>query len=119
MLKPIVKLLVALNSNSRPGEIGFGIAAGVILALVPGGNLTWFALMLLFCLFKLNLPSMALTAAIGKLIVPAADPLLHRIGSAILLQPALEGFFTRLYNMPLVPFTNFNSTTLMGALAAG
>jgi uncharacterized protein (TIGR03546 family) len=41
------------------------------------------------------------------------------VGSAILTGAGLEGFFTTLYNLPLVPFTRFNNTVVMGALAAG
>ena len=119
MLKPVIRLIGALNSNSRPGEIGFGIGAGVLLGLIPGANLTWYALLIVFFILRINLPAMFLTLALVKLFVPAADPVLHALGRTVLTNPSLDTFFAGLYGMPLVPFTHFNSTTVMGGFIAG
>jgi hypothetical protein len=47
MIRGIAYLVVALNANTRPGEIAAGAACGVLLALIPGGNLLWIVLGLL------------------------------------------------------------------------
>ena len=43
-IKKIARLIVALNSNVSRGQIAAGMATGLLLALVPSGNLLWIAL---------------------------------------------------------------------------
>jgi len=44
------------------------------------------------------------------------DPLFDWIGHTLLFTPAFTPFFTSLYNMPIVPLTNFNNTVVLGSL---
>ena len=39
-----------------------------------------------------------------------------KIGYFILTLGSLKGFFTELYNMPIVPWTSFNNTVVMGGI---
>ncbi|HKK48945.1 MAG TPA: TIGR03546 family protein [Alkalispirochaeta sp.] len=115
----IARLIASLNANRRPGEIAAGIAMGVWLALLPVGNLLWVSLFVITVFLKLNLAIELLILAVLSPLAVLADGQLHLVGSAILTAEALEGFFTTLYNIPLVPFTRFNNTVVMGALVAG
>mgnify|MGYP001052309379 CR=1 FL=1 len=119
MVRWIATLVVAVNSNRRAGEVAAGIASGLLLALVPGGNLLWRVLFLLSFLLKLNLAAELLFLALFRLLVPLADGLLDPLGHFLLTLPALQEPFTALYNLPLVPLTRFNDTLVMGGLAAG
>ena len=119
MISFIAKLLVALNNNSRPSELASGIAFGFWLALLPGGNLMWIALFIIAFLLKHNLAALLLSLGLFRLITPLADPLLDKLGGLILEQPGLTDFFTGLYNTPLLPYTDFNNTVVMGGYLAG
>jgi uncharacterized protein (TIGR03546 family) len=47
----------------------------------------------------------------------ALDPLFHQFGLFLLTGvSALQGVWTSLYNAPLVPYTKFNNSVLMGSL---
>ncbi|MCB0347362.1 MAG: DUF2062 domain-containing protein, partial [Bdellovibrionales bacterium] len=37
------------------------------------------------------------------------------VGEMVLTAPSLQDLFTKLYNMPIVPFTRFNNTVVMGS----
>jgi len=119
MITFIAKIIVALNSNSRPSEMASAIAFGFWLALIPGGNLLWTLLFIIVFFLKLNLGSFLLTLALSRMFVPLLDSMLDLFGGLILQIPALEGFFTSFYNLPLVPYSLFNNTIVMGAFAAG
>lgn len=119
MISFIAKLFVALNSNSRPSELASGIAFGFWLALIPGGNLLWTALFIIAFLLKHNLAALLLSTGLFKIIIPLVDPLLDSFGAWILQIPALQDFFTSLYNIPLLPYSNFNNTIVMGGFTAG
>ncbi len=115
----IAKLVAALNSNRRPGEIAAGAAFGLLLALVPAGNLLWILLFAVTFFLKINLGIEMLVLAILKLFVFLLDGLLHSIGLAVLTAPPLFGWFTWLYNMPTLPFFRFQNTVVMGGFLVG
>jgi uncharacterized protein (TIGR03546 family) len=115
----IARIIASLNANQRPGEIAAGAAMGFLLAFMPAGNLLWIALFVLTVFLKLNLGIELLVLLLLRPLAPLADPLLHQVGEAILTSVGLEALFTTLYNLPLLPFTRFNNTVVMGALAAG
>ncbi len=100
-------------------EIGIAVGAGILMGLMPAGNALWVLLFAFFFILRIHLPSLILSAAIVKLAAPALDPLLHSLGSTVLKAPILEQPFASFYNTPLVPFTHYNSTTVMGSLISG
>jgi uncharacterized protein (TIGR03546 family) len=118
-IKLIAKLIAAVNSNSRPGEVAAGIAFGLLAALQPGWTIFRAVIILKAFFLKVNFAAVLLFLFLFSLLSPLADGLLDTLGASILTLPALQGFFTGLYNLPLVPYTRFNNTVVMGALAAG
>ena len=119
MISFIAKLFVALNNNSRPGELASGIAFGLLLAFVPAGNLLWFALFILAFFIKHNIAALLLSMGLFRLFIPIFDPLLDRIGGVILQISSFQNFFSVLYNIPLVSYSNFNNTVVMGGFLLG
>jgi uncharacterized protein (TIGR03546 family) len=115
----IAKLIAGLIANRRPGEVAAGVAFGLLLALIPPGNLLWPVLLVVTFFLKLNLGAELAALGIFRLIVPLADPLLDEIGYRIITSEALYPVLARLYDVPLVPFTRFNNTIVMGGLATG
>jgi uncharacterized protein (TIGR03546 family) len=119
MITLVAKFFAALNANSRPGEIGAGLACGVILALIPFGNLLWFLLFIVFFLLRLHVGTMLLVTALFKLFIGFTDPLLDTIGVWVLTHPGLYDGFTALYNIPFVPLTRFYNSLVTGGLLFG
>ena len=117
IIRFIARLIAILNSNTRPFEVGAGVAFGFALALVPGGNLLYWALFLVLFLVKVNLGLALVSLAVLRLVMPLADPLVEPLGYWILTRPGLDGLFTSLASTPIVPFTRFNDALVMGALA--
>lgn len=118
-IKLIARALTALNSNAKREQVAAGMACGVLLALVPAGNLVWLAIFALTLFVRLHYGMQMLTLAVCKLLVPLAAPALDALGWSILHVEALGGFFTALYGAPLAPLTRFNNTLVMGGLVAG
>jgi uncharacterized protein (TIGR03546 family) len=119
MLKPIAKLIAALNGNLKRSQIAAGFSWGVLLGLVPAGNFFWVVLFVISFFFKHHHASKVLVLAIIKLCINLINPLVDIVGWELLHVEALEPFFTTLYNMPFVPLTNFNNTLVAGGLAGG
>jgi uncharacterized protein (TIGR03546 family) len=119
MLKPIVKVIVALNGNLKKGQIAAGFSWGVLLGLVPAGNVFWILLFVVSFFFKHHHASKALVLAVIKLLMAFIAPAMDVLGWEILHIQALQPLFTDLYNMPFVPLTGFNNTLVAGGLAGG
>jgi uncharacterized protein (TIGR03546 family) len=117
LIKLIQSLFGALHSEGTPGQLAAGIALGSIMGLTPLVNLhnaiVFAAIMLLNVSFAGGMLGWALFVPIGFLL----DPLFDWIGHTLLFDVAfLTPFWTSLYNMPIVPLTNFNNTVVLGSL---
>ncbi len=116
MIPTIAKVFVALNSNTRPGEIAAGFAFGLSLVFIPGGNLLWVLIFAMTFFLKIHLGVMLFITLLAQPLALPLDPLFQRLGEAVLLHPLLQDFFTKLYNLPLIPWTHFHNTLVMGSL---
>jgi len=119
MLKQIAKFIVALNGNLGKAQIAAGFSWGLLLGLIPAGNVFWIALFVVSFFFRHHHVSKLLCLAILKLLTGLTAPLMDTVGWEILHIDALQPFFTTLYNMPFVPFTKFNNTLVAGGLTSG
>lgn len=119
IIKLIARLVVLLNSNSRAIEVGLGIALGLMLALLPAGNLLFFALLVVILLVKVNFGMSIVSFLLFRTIVPTLDPFLSEVGRWILLRPGLFGLFSRMEQILALRLTFFNDTLVMGAFVAG
>ena len=116
LLKLIQSLVGALHSEGTPGQLAAGIVLGSFLGLTPLMNIhnaVIFALLVLLNVsFAGGMLGWALFVPIGFLL----DPLFDWIGHGLLLAPSLRPMWTSLYNMPIMPLTNFNNTVVLGSL---
>ncbi len=117
LLKLIQSIFKALHSDGTPGQVAAGIALGAALGLTPlmnVHNLVVFALIVILNVsFGGGMLGWALFVPLGFLL----DPLFDVIGRSLLQSPALRPLWTDLSNTPLVPYTNFNNTIVLGSVA--
>jgi len=119
LFNAIAQLISALNSNVKKSQLAAGFSWGVLLGLIPAGNIFWIVLFFISFFFRHNHGSKILSFAIIKLLSPLIVHPIDGLGFEILTLEQLLPLFTAMYNMPFVPFTNFNNTLVMGGLAAG
>jgi uncharacterized protein (TIGR03546 family) len=119
MIKGIAKLILALNGNVSKTQIAAGFAWGILLGLIPAGNAFWIVLFLISFFFTHHHGGKIAALAIIKILYPIIAYPIDSIGWSVLHIDSLNKFFTKLYNMPFVPFTKFNNTLVMGGLVSG
>ncbi len=115
ILKQIFAFLKLLNSDTGTNQIASGIACGLILGFAPAFSLQTLLVILLLLFFRIQIGAATVFAFFFSLIAWALDPVAHAIGTVVLEMPALQGLFTEMYNMPIVPFTRFNNSIVMGS----
>jgi len=109
----------ALAGRDNPEQLAWAMALGVLLGVVPKGNLTAMLLVCLVLVLRVNHAMAAVTAVVVSIAAVLLDPFTHQLGSWVLEQPALQGFFTWSWQQPLVPWTDLNNTVVMGSLLFG
>jgi uncharacterized protein (TIGR03546 family) len=115
LLKLIQSIIKTLHSEGTPGQVAAGIAIGSVLGLTPLMNLHNLIIFSLVVLLNVSFGGAMLGWA---LLVPVGfllDPLFHATGLALLQSPALRPVWTAMTNTPLVPYTNFNNTVVLGS----
>lgn len=116
MLRTVAKFLRILNSDAEPGQISLGFAFAMIAGFTPLMSLHNLLVLLLVLFMRVNLSAFLLGLALFSALAFALDPLFHQIGLAVLTLPALEGFWTTLYNSTFWRLERFNNSIVMGSL---
>ncbi len=116
LIKILKKILTVLNSNATPAQIGWGVVLGSFIGLAPFFCLHKFIILLLIIFLNVNMGAAFLSVLVFSIVGALTDPLAHKIGYALLVNTnALTGLWTKLYNMPVVPFTKFYNTIITGS----
>ena len=117
VLKVLSSLLKILGSGTKPVEVAWGFGLGAILGLTGFHGLFPLVLILILCLFRVNLSAALLSWLLYGLAAQWLDPVFHTIGYKVLAGiPFFVPFWTWLYNLPAAPFFRFNNTVFMGGL---
>lgn len=117
-LKLLKQIIVIFQTDISPNQVAWGFALGAILGLVPNMFMK-LVLFIVIMMFRVNVSAAFLAWAVYEILSFALDPLFDVIGYQILSIGSLNAFYTWLYNLPVVPFTKFNNTVVMGSLIVG
>ncbi len=118
-LKPIRLALKALITEATPGQLALGFAMGILIGIVPKGNLIAIALGIILAVSRANLGVAAATILGCSFLSGYLDPLSDEVGWWVLSHPSLTDMWTNLYNRPVMPWTDFNNSIVMGNLIIG
>lgn len=115
LLKQIFQLLKLINSDTGTNQLAAGFAMGFILGMTPAFSLQTLLVIILIFFLRIQIGAALVSAFFFAFAAFLLDPVFHSVGAAVLEAPSLKGLFTTLYNMPIVPFTRFNNSIVMGS----
>ena len=119
LLKLIQSLIKTLHSEGTPGQVAAGIALGSVLGLTPLVNVHNLLIAALILVLNVSVGGALLGWALFLPLGFALDPVFDRIGHQLLLEtPALTPLWTDWFNTPVLPYTNFNNTIVLGSFVA-
>lgn len=119
LLKLLQSLVKTLHSEGTPGQVAAGIALGSVLGLTPLVNVHNLLIAALILVLNVSVGGAMLGWALFLPLGFALDPVFDRIGHQLLLEtPALTPMWTAWFNTPVLPYTNFNNTIVLGSFAA-
>lgn len=115
----LVSSFIKTMNTSPANQVAMGFVLGMFLGLIP---FSLNSFIISFLLFILTVDSLAgvIAGALFGLIGFLIDPLAHIIGYQLLVNVSfLKPIWVAFYNMPLIPFTRFNNTIVMGNTVIG
>ena len=118
-IKLLSNVRKAVAGRQYPSQLAWAVAFGVLLGIVPHGNLL--ALVILICVLSLKINhAMAMLATVTTTFAAAMlDPLSHRLGEFVLMHPEIQPAAATAWQWPLVPWTDLNNTIVMGSFLIG
>ena len=115
LLKQIFQLIKLLISDTGTNQIASGVAAGFILGMAPTFSLQTILVFALIVVFRIQFGAALVSAFFFKFAAFLLDPVFAAMGNSVLEMDGLKALWTTLYNMPIIPFTRFNNSVVMGA----
>lgn len=112
----LAKLLKALNSDSSPWQIAFGLTLGMVMGLTPILGLHTLLLLFAVLFFRINLSSFLFAWALFALFTLPLDAVMSSIGESMLTTESLIPFWTLLYGSTFGQLTQFYHTLTLGSL---
>lgn len=100
-------------------QLAAGVSLGMMVGLLPKDSLLTYFLVLVVILSPANLLTAACSAAFFHVVAPWLTPLTHGIGFNVLTLGSLEPVWERLIQLPIIRWTRFNNSVLMGSLILG
>ena len=87
ILTLINRLRRAIAARKYPHQLAWAVAFGLLLGLVPHGNLLAFGLVILVLSLKINHTMAGLTAVAATFLATRLDPYSHELGNFVLTHP--------------------------------
>jgi uncharacterized protein (TIGR03546 family) len=116
LLKLLQSIVKALHSDGTPGQVAAGLALGSALGLTPLLNVHNLIVFVLIVVLNVSFGGGMLGWALFVPLGFILDPVFDRIGAHLLQALSLRPMWTELFNTPLVPYTNFNNTVVLGSV---
>jgi len=116
MLRQIIKVFKALNSNAKPWQLSLGVSFGAIIGLTPLTSLHNLALIFLALIINMNIGILILSAVVFSGIAYILDPVFHSAGMAILKSGSLAAVWENVFSCPIALVANLNNSIVMGSL---
>ena len=113
------KIVHALVGASSPHEIAAGFALGMVLGLVPKGNLIAVSLCVVLFSLRVNKAAGLAAVALFSLVGQWADPITHKIGLWALTLDSMQSVYASVFNLLLGPWLGIHNTVVAGTLVLG
>ncbi|MBI1861217.1 MAG: TIGR03546 family protein [Deltaproteobacteria bacterium] len=116
LLNQVFRFFKLVHSESSARQLSLGFLFGFYMGLTPPFTLLQFVYVILLLIVRVNFGAVFLSFALFKAASFGVDPIFNTIGTRVLRAEALEGLWTFLYNSPVVPYTFFYNSIIMGAV---
>ncbi|QDV87734.1 TIGR03546 family protein [Stieleria magnilauensis] len=109
----------AIAGRRFPHQLAGGVALGVLLGIIPHGNLMALIVLATLLCFKVNHALMGVVAIAVSFVATRLDPYSHQVGEYLLTHPSGSQWAAQAWSLPVVPWTDLNNTVVLGSFVIG
>ncbi|QDV46556.1 hypothetical protein Enr13x_64650 [Stieleria neptunia] len=109
----------AIAGRRFPHQLAGGVALGVLLGIIPHGNLMALIVLAMLLCFKVNHALMGVVAIVVSFVATRLDPYSHQVGEYLLTHPSGSRWAAQAWSLPVVPWTDLNNTVVLGSFVIG
>ncbi len=118
-IKVLKNIRTAIAGRKHPHQLAWALAFGVLLGIVPHGNLLALAILLAVLSLRINHAMAAISAIGATFLATRLDPFSDQVGHYVLSHEKLGPLMADAWQYPLVPWTDLNNTIVMGSFLIG
>lgn len=118
-LKLLNNLRKAIAGRRFPHQLAGGVALGVLLGVIPHGNLLALVVLMAVLCFRINHALLAVVAIAVSFGATRLDPYSHSVGEYLLSHPTGSSLATQAWALPVLPWTDLNNTVVLGSFVIG
>lgn len=109
----------SVKGFDSPSQLALGLTMGMIIGLIPKDSLLPYLVIVVALLTNANLLLLIVSGVTFSAISPSLDSMTHAIGLWTLTFDPFESFWVWCCQLPIVPWTRFENTVVMGSFALG
>lgn len=117
LIKQMINIIRLLHSENGHNQLAWGLTFGMFLGFSSFFSIQTFLVLFFVFIFRVQWGAAMISAFFFKFVAFLIDPLADPIGRWILEAPALRSLWTKMYNTPILPYTRFNNSIVMGSFA--
>lgn len=118
-VRGVRRMVGTLLANDTPHQLALGFALGMVLGLMPKGNLVALSLCVLLFSLRVNRGLGLMAAIVFSFVAPLVDPFADKLGNLVLTANGLQATYAAAFQLPLGPWIGFHNTVVTGALLVG
>ncbi len=119
-IKLLSNLRKAIAGRKHPHQLAWAVAFGVLLGIVPHGNMLALAILIVVLSLRVNHAMVGVTAIASAFLASSRlDPLSDQVGNYVLTDQTTGPLVAQAWQLPLVPWTDLNNTVVMGSFLIG
>lgn len=107
---------VSYGSTNQSVGLALATAWGIALGFLPKDSLAFYLVLVIALLLPSNLLTLAAIGAVFHLLGWCCSSLFHKLGAILLTDSRLVPTWLWLSELPVIPWTRFNNTLVMGAM---
>jgi uncharacterized protein (TIGR03546 family) len=115
----LLRVIGSLVACRAPTELAAGFTLGMVIGLLPKGNLVALSLCVLLFSLRVNKGLGLAAAVLFSCATMWVAPFAHKLGLAVLKADSLQLTYACVYNMPLGPWLDFHNSVTTGSLLVG
>jgi uncharacterized protein (TIGR03546 family) len=119
IVAPLRSVVQALLRNNSSSQLAAGFALGMIVGLMPKGNLIALSLFVMLFSLRCNVGISLVAVVMFSFAATWTDPVAHKLGVAVLSMEPLQATYASVFNLPLGPWLGFDNSVVTGSLLLG